>query len=263
MTRFDPLTLIEKGLPPTGHPRKVVVVGAGMAGLVAAYELKRAGHRPVLLEARPRVGGRIYTLREPFTHGLYAEAGAMRIPRAHCLTMAYIQKFGLKTRDFNDGQPQRLGVCRQSETAPGRGQRPPPSARFRRGVPRARPDRGFALFDPGQQTLLHDLIVALEGRIHFAEEHTSLCHAWIQGAIESGMHAMSFYNPFANGCAPVPVFAQPSGCGCRGERRACPERSVGKAPPGLREDGFSGSGRPRHDRSRLLPTISIHNGGWP
>lgn len=105
MTRFDPLTLIEKGLPPTGHPRKVVVVGAGMAGLVAAYELKRAGHRPVLLEARPRVGGRIYTLREPFTHGLYAEAGAMRIPRAHHLTMAYIQKFGLKTRDFTMDNP--------------------------------------------------------------------------------------------------------------------------------------------------------------
>jgi monoamine oxidase len=45
----------------------------------------------------------------------------------------------------------------------------------------------FALFDPGQQTLLHDLIVQPEGRIHFAGEHTSLCHAWIQGAIESGL----------------------------------------------------------------------------
>jgi len=45
----------------------------------------------------------------------------------------------------------------------------------------------FALFDPGQQTLLHDQIVAPEGRIHFAGEHASLFHAWIQGAIESGL----------------------------------------------------------------------------
>jgi monoamine oxidase len=45
----------------------------------------------------------------------------------------------------------------------------------------------FALFDPGQQSRLHDLIVRPEGRIYFAGEHTSLAHAWIQGAIESGL----------------------------------------------------------------------------
>jgi len=45
----------------------------------------------------------------------------------------------------------------------------------------------FALFDPGQQTLLHDEIVKPEGRIHFAWEHASLYHAWIQGAFESGL----------------------------------------------------------------------------
>ena len=47
----------------------------------------------------------------------------------------------------------------------------------------------FALFDPGQQTLLHEHIIAPEGRIHFAGEHASLAHAWIQGAIESGLRA--------------------------------------------------------------------------
>ncbi len=45
----------------------------------------------------------------------------------------------------------------------------------------------FALFDPEQQTLLHQQIIAPEGRIHFAGEHASLHHAWIQGAIESGL----------------------------------------------------------------------------
>jgi monoamine oxidase len=47
----------------------------------------------------------------------------------------------------------------------------------------------FALFDPGQQTLLYEAIVAPEGRVHFAGEHASLAHAWIQGAIESGLRA--------------------------------------------------------------------------
>ena len=42
---------------------------------------------------------------------------------------------------------------------------------------------------PGQQTLLYDEIIAPEGRIYFAGEHASLYHAWIQGAIESGLRA--------------------------------------------------------------------------
>jgi len=88
-----------------GKPKKVVIVGAGLAGLVAGYELKRAGHTPIILEAQQRVGGRVYTLRQPFTEGLYAEVGAMRIPRAHTLTMEYVGKFGLKTNDFTMDNP--------------------------------------------------------------------------------------------------------------------------------------------------------------
>jgi monoamine oxidase len=47
----------------------------------------------------------------------------------------------------------------------------------------------FALFEPGQQSELHDDIVRPEGRVHFAGEHCSLYHAWIQGSIESGLRA--------------------------------------------------------------------------
>ena len=47
----------------------------------------------------------------------------------------------------------------------------------------------FALFDPGQQLLLYDDIIKPEGRIHFAGEHASDYHAWIQGAFESGLRA--------------------------------------------------------------------------
>jgi monoamine oxidase len=90
-----------------GKPaKKVIVVGAGLAGLAAADALLQAGHEPLVLEAQHRIGGRIYTLREPFARGLYGEAGAMRIPRAHALTMAYVKRFGLPTTDFVMGNPQ-------------------------------------------------------------------------------------------------------------------------------------------------------------
>jgi monoamine oxidase len=90
--------------------KRVVVLGGGIAGLVAAYELKQKGHEPIVLEAQNRVGGRVYTLRDQFAPGLYAEAGAMRIPRAHDLTLAYCGKFGLELRPFVMDNPKGL-VC--------------------------------------------------------------------------------------------------------------------------------------------------------
>jgi monoamine oxidase len=101
------VTLADEGLPTqSDKPKKVVVIGAGMAGLVAAETLLRAGHNVLLLEAQARVGGRVQTLREPFTEGLYAEAGAMRIPRSHLLTLAYLRRFGLNVTPFTSSNPQ-------------------------------------------------------------------------------------------------------------------------------------------------------------
>jgi len=104
----DYIDIVKQGIAkkfPVGKPKKVIIVGAGLAGLSAGYELKRAGHTPIILEAQQRVGGRVYTLRDPFTEGLYAEVGAMRIPRAHKLTLEYVEKFGLKTNDFTMDNP--------------------------------------------------------------------------------------------------------------------------------------------------------------
>ncbi len=89
--------------------KRVIIIGAGMAGLVAAFELARQGHDPIVLEAQNRVGGRVYTLRR-FAPGLYAEAGAMRIPRVHDLTLEYCRLFGLELRPFIMGNPRGL-VC--------------------------------------------------------------------------------------------------------------------------------------------------------
>ena len=87
-------------LTPAARPLRVVVVGAGMAGLAAAYELFRAGHDVTVLEARDRVGGRVLTLRSPFAPGHAAEAGAARIPPEHDLTLGYARHFGLELDPF-------------------------------------------------------------------------------------------------------------------------------------------------------------------
>jgi len=74
---------------------RVVVVGAGLAGLAAAYELERAGLRVTVLEARKGVGGRVRTVRSGFAHGQYVEAGAEFFSESQSTLLAYARRFGL------------------------------------------------------------------------------------------------------------------------------------------------------------------------
>jgi monoamine oxidase len=82
---------------------RVVVIGAGLAGLTAALDLKDAGWDVVLFEARDRVGGRVHTLRAPFTDGLHAEAGGESIDDNHEDILGLVDRFGLSVeqRPFN------------------------------------------------------------------------------------------------------------------------------------------------------------------
>jgi len=90
-----PTRLLTETLQRRGVTKKVVIIGAGLAGLSAGYELTQAGHDVTILEARNRPGGRVLTLREPFADGLYAEAGAMNVFDNHSWTLKYIRLFGL------------------------------------------------------------------------------------------------------------------------------------------------------------------------
>jgi monoamine oxidase len=78
-----------------GAPKSVIVVGAGLAGLAAAYELVARGHTVTVLEAQNRPGGRVQSLREPFADGLYAEAGAVEFSGSYRNLLRYVKALNL------------------------------------------------------------------------------------------------------------------------------------------------------------------------
>ena len=98
--------------PPTlsgGKGAKVVILGAGLAGMTSAYELTKAGYQCTILEARSFAGGRCQTARRGFTHtdlagntqvcdfdeGLYINHGPWRIPYHHRSTLHYTKLFSV------------------------------------------------------------------------------------------------------------------------------------------------------------------------
>ncbi len=85
--------------------KTVTIIGAGLAGLSAAYDLQRAGWRVIVLEARDRVGGRVYSVRS-FSNGLVAEAGGEFIEDSHSRMLALAQQFDLKLGRVGSWQAQ-------------------------------------------------------------------------------------------------------------------------------------------------------------
>ncbi len=120
-----------------GRGTKVVILGAGIAGLVSAYEMRRAGFDCIVLEARERPGGRNWTLRRgsklvltdgtsqecTFDEGNYFNCGPARLPSIHKTMLGYCNELGvelevevnssrralLQNDDVFGGQPIRQG----------------------------------------------------------------------------------------------------------------------------------------------------------
>ncbi|WP_017655969.1 flavin monoamine oxidase family protein [Fortiea contorta] len=81
------------------EPKQITILGAGIAGLVAAYELERLGHRVDIMEGSPRIGGRVWTHHfGDSPESPYGELGAMRIPSEHKHVLHYIQEMGLSDK---------------------------------------------------------------------------------------------------------------------------------------------------------------------
>jgi len=81
---------------------KVIVVGAGLAGLVSAHRLQEAGHQAVVLEARDRVAGRGRSLREGCRDGQYADIGAEIIYQGQERIVELVERFGLELTPHMD-----------------------------------------------------------------------------------------------------------------------------------------------------------------
>ncbi|MBX9841797.1 MAG: FAD-dependent oxidoreductase [Xanthobacteraceae bacterium] len=98
----------------SGGGKTVAILGAGVAGLCAAYELDRAGYDCTVLEASNRAGGRSLTLRRgdtvrelngPLQHcrfdeGLWFNAGPGRIPHHHVHVIDYCRRFGVALQPY-------------------------------------------------------------------------------------------------------------------------------------------------------------------
>jgi monoamine oxidase len=111
-----------------GRGTKVVILGAGVAGLCAAYELGKLGYDCTILEARARPGGRAWTIRggdkfaesdgvaqtATFADGLYHNPGPSRVPQHH-VTMDYYRELGVAVELFGN---ENLNAYYYSSKAP-------------------------------------------------------------------------------------------------------------------------------------------------
>ena len=95
-------------VPAPAHGRTVAVVGAGLAGLVAAYELMELGLRPVVYEPT-RIGGRLRSHEFEGANGIVAELGGMRFPVSGTSFFHYADRVGLASAPFPNPLTEAAG----------------------------------------------------------------------------------------------------------------------------------------------------------
>src|SRR3954453_13569570 len=88
---------------------RIVIVGGGVAGLNAAYQLKKRGLNATVYEARDRLGGRMYSLTGAVEPGLVDDIGGSLVNTDHPDMLALIKDFGLKLFD-RKADAHRLGL---------------------------------------------------------------------------------------------------------------------------------------------------------
>ena len=103
-TRREALQLASAALVPLPQQRpkkRVVIAGAGIAGLSCAWELVRRGHDVTVLEASNRTGGHVFTFRTGLDDGLYADAGAEQFTQpGYERYWSYVREFDLAYRYY-------------------------------------------------------------------------------------------------------------------------------------------------------------------
>jgi monoamine oxidase len=96
-------------IPESSHGATVAVVGAGLAGMVAAYELMELGLRPVVYESA-RIGGRLRSHRFEGADGVIAELGGMRFPVSGTSFFHYADRLGLSRAPFPNPLTEAAGA---------------------------------------------------------------------------------------------------------------------------------------------------------
>jgi tryptophan 2-monooxygenase len=110
-------TTLTRGPIPQGLQKRVAVIGAGVGGLCAAFELLKCGVVPTVFEASNRLGGRAWSKRftEPsaardgteFQVDAFAELGSMRVPPCHKTFWQYIEQLGLGSVHPDEDKPKK------------------------------------------------------------------------------------------------------------------------------------------------------------